>query len=156
MSTAPSTGQTAAPSNGTASTPTADAGAAPGSAAGGSPDRARRAAEFLGYFSVGLGLAELLVPRAMQRVIGVARPSGLNSATMQVMGAREVGAGLAILNSRDPAPAVWARVAGDALDVALLGVTLANGKNDRGRTMFALGNVLAITALDVLTARSLP
>lgn len=115
----------------------------------------QRTSEFLGYFSIGLGLAELLVPRAMQRVIGVARPRGGNATTMQVMGLREIAAGVAILGSRDRAPAVWARVAGDALDLALLGVTLANAKNERGRTLFALGNVAAITALDVLTARRL-
>ena len=50
---------------------------------------------------------------------------------------------------------MWARVAGDALDITLLGVTLANDRNQRGRTLFALGNVLAITALDVVTARRL-
>lgn len=132
-------------------TPAATAGAAGRSAGGGT----RRTAEFLGYFSVGLGLAELLVPRAMQRVIGVARPAGGSAATMQVFGAREIGAGVAILGSTNPAPAVWARVAGDALDIAVLGVTLANNKNQRGRTLFALGNVLAITALDVITARRL-
>ncbi len=116
---------------------------------------AARAAEFLGYFSIGLGLAELLVPRVMQRVIGVARPRDANSTTMQVMGLREIAAGVAILASRDQAPAVWARVAGDALDLALLGVTFANDRNDRGRTLFATANVVAVTALDVLTARRL-
>jgi hypothetical protein len=120
-----------------------------------SEDAARSSAAFLGYFSVGLGLAELLIPRAVQRFVGVAEPRGGTAALTQAFGARELGAGIAILTSRDPAPAVWARVAGDALDIAALGVTLANGRNGRARTLFALGNVLAITALDVLTARRL-
>jgi uncharacterized membrane protein len=50
---------------------------------------------------------------------------------------------------------MWARVAGDALDLALLGKAMANPDNGRGRTMFATANVLAVTALDIIAAREL-
>ncbi len=112
-------------------------------------------ADLLGYFSLGLGLAELLAPNLMSRLIGVKHPDETNRATMRVMGAREITAGIGILASQQPAKAVWARVAGDALDLALLGKTLANSENDRGRTLFAAVNVLAVTALDITTARQL-
>ena len=112
-------------------------------------------ADFLGYFSIGLGLAEVLAPTAMSRVIGVKEPDERNKRTMQLMGLREISHGVAILSTQTPAKAVWARVAGDALDLAFLGKTLANPDNDKGRTLFATANVLAVTALDVMCAREL-
>jgi uncharacterized membrane protein len=112
-------------------------------------------ADGLGYFSIGLGLAELLAPSAMSRLIGVKHPDERNLTTMRAMGLREIGHGLAILSNQQPAKAVWSRVAGDVLDLALLGRTLANPENDRGRTLFATANVLAVAALDVMTARQL-
>jgi uncharacterized membrane protein len=112
-------------------------------------------ANFLGVFSVGLGLAEFLAPNVMSRVVGVKHPDATNRATMRLMGLREIGHGVSILSNQQPAKALWARVAGDALDLALLGNTLANGENDRGRTLFATANVLAVTALDVMCAKQL-
>jgi uncharacterized membrane protein len=112
-------------------------------------------ADGLGYFSIALGLAEVLAPNAMSKLIGVKNPDGRNHATMRAMGLREIIAGVGILSSQQPAKAVWARVAGDAIDLALLGKTLANPDNDTGRTLFATANVLAVTALDVATARLL-
>src|SRR4051812_38751678 len=112
-------------------------------------------ADFLGYFSIGLGLAEFLAPSVMTRVIGVKNPDDRSRTTMRLMGLREIGHGLAILSNQQPGKAVWSRVAGDALDLALLGKTLSNPDNDRGRTLFATANVLAVTALDVMCAKQL-
>ena len=112
-------------------------------------------ADFLGYFSIGLGLAEFLAPQVMSRLIGVKHPDERNRTTMRLMGLREITHGVAILSNQFPAKAVWSRVAGDALDLALLGKTFANPENDRGRTTFATLNVLAVTALDVMAARQL-
>jgi uncharacterized membrane protein len=112
-------------------------------------------ADFLGYFSIGLGLAEFLAPQVLSRVIGIKHPNERNRATMRLMGLREIGHGLSILSNQHPEKALWSRVAGDALDLALLGATMANPENDRGRTTFATLNVLAVTALDVMCARQL-
>jgi uncharacterized membrane protein len=112
-------------------------------------------ADFLGYFSIGLGLAEVLAPQAMSRLIGVKHPDERNRTTMRLMGIREITHGVAILSNQYPAKSVWSRVAGDALDLALLGRTFANPENDRGRTLFATLNVLAVAALDVMAARQL-
>ena len=112
-------------------------------------------ADFLGYFSLGLGLAEVLAPQLISRLIGINDPDDRSRATVRLMGVREIGHGLLILSNQRPAKAVWARVAGDALDLALLGRTLANPENDRGRTVLAAANVLAVTALDVMAARQL-
>ena len=112
-------------------------------------------ADFLGYFSLGLGLAQFLMPAVIARVIGLRDPDERSHATMRMLGLREIGHGVAILSNQQPATAVWSRVAGDALDLTLLGRVLANPENDRGRTMFGIANVLAITALDVMTAQQL-
>ncbi len=114
-----------------------------------------RTADFLGYFSLGLGLAELLAPKVMNRVVGVKHPDAASVGAMRAMGLREIGHGVAILTNQHPEKAVWSRVAGDALDLALLGRTFANPDNDRGRTLFATLNVLAVAAVDLMTARQL-
>jgi uncharacterized membrane protein len=85
----------------------------------------------------------------------VLHPDDTNRATMRLMGLREIGHGVSILSNQQPRKAVWSRVVGDALDLALLARTAANPENDRGRTLFATMNVLAVTALDVMTAKQL-
>jgi uncharacterized membrane protein len=112
-------------------------------------------ADFLGYFSIGLGLAEVIAPQLMSRLIGIKRPNERNRTIMRLLGLREIGHGVAILSNQQPKKAVMSRVAGDAIDIALLGATLANSENDRGRTLFATANVLAVTALDVMAAKAL-
>ena len=111
-------------------------------------------ADFLGVFSLGLGLAQVLAPATMSKVCGIADADG-NRGLMRALGAREISHGVAILSRQQPEKALWSRVAGDALDLALLGKAMANPENSRGRTLFATANVLAVTALDVMAARQL-
>ena len=106
----------------------------------------------LGWFSIGLGLAELLAPRGVAKVAGVKGNTGL----IQLLGLREIAHGVAIFaQGRRPAGALWARVAGDALDLACLGAAFASPDSDKARLAFATSNVLAVTALDLLCARQL-
>ncbi|HEX8147339.1 MAG TPA: SRPBCC family protein [Pyrinomonadaceae bacterium] len=106
----------------------------------------------LGWFSIGLGLAELLAPRGVAKVAGVRGNTGL----IRLFGLREIASGIAIFTQgRRPAGAVWSRVVGDALDLACLGAAYASPGNDKGRLTFATANVLAVTALDVLCAQQL-
>ena len=111
-------------------------------------------ADFLGVFSLGLGLAQVLAPETMSKICGIEDAEG-NAPVMRALGAREISHGIAILSKQQPEKAVWSRVAGDALDLALLGKAMANPDNHRGRTLFATMNVLAVTALDVMCARQL-
>jgi uncharacterized membrane protein len=106
----------------------------------------------LGWFSIGLGLAELLAPRGVAKVAGMRG----NTTLIRLFGLREIASGIAIFaGGRRPAGPVWSRVAGDALDLACLGAAYANPGNDKARLTFATANVLAVTALDVLCARQL-
>jgi uncharacterized membrane protein len=112
-------------------------------------------ADFLGLFSIGLGLSQALMPGLLARVVGIDHEDERNRTVMRLMGMREISHGLALLSNQQPEKAAWSRVAGDALDLALLGKALANPDNKRGRTLFATANVLAVTALDVMCAKQL-
>jgi uncharacterized membrane protein len=114
---------------------------------------AEKLARGLGWFSLGLGLAELLAPRAVARMAGV---RGRNAGMIRLFGLREIAHGVAIFAQGErPAAAVWSRVAGDALDLAALGVAFASPDSNKGRLTFATANVLAVTALDVICAQRL-
>ena len=106
----------------------------------------------LGWFSIGLGLAEVLAPRGIAKVAGVRGNTGL----IRLLGLREIAHGIAIFTQgKRPAEAVWSRVVGDALDLACLGAAFASPDSSKGRVAFATANVLAVTALDVLCAQQL-
>src|SRR5206468_745598 len=59
-----------------------------------------RIASGLGYFSIALGLAELLAPRAVSRAAGLEG----HETVVQAYGAREIATGIAILTSHDATP----------------------------------------------------
>lgn len=108
----------------------------------------------LGWFSVALGAAELLFPRGVARVSGIARP---HSALTRLFGARELASGIGILTSRGQAQEPWikARVAGDGLDLATLGLALLSPRNQRSLTLMSVVAVAGVTALDVLASQEL-
>jgi uncharacterized membrane protein len=107
----------------------------------------------LGWFSLGLGLAEMLAPRQVARLIGIA-PTERAVNTLRAMGAREFGTGLVILRRPDNPAGLWARVAGDAVDLSLLG-SARRDSTSPGRTTVAATAVLGATALDALCAMQL-
>ncbi|MDQ1469453.1 MAG: hypothetical protein QOJ99_933 [Bryobacterales bacterium] len=110
-----------------------------------------RLARGLGWYSIGLGLTELLAPRAIARLTGTTN----HQALIRSYGLREIAHGVAILNRPRSAAAVWSRVPGDALDLASLGRALASPRNDRGKTIGAMAAVAGTTAVDVLCALKL-
>jgi uncharacterized membrane protein len=105
----------------------------------------------LGWFSIGLGLAEVLAPRFISRMIGARED---HSTLMRAFGFRELAAGAMILGGMRAA-GCWSRVAGDALDLACLGKTIGTEGSDKGRAIFATVNVAAVTAMDAMTAWNL-
>lgn len=110
-------------------------------------DRGEGLARFMGLFSLGLGLAEVLAPDAMARLVG-AEPSRTTRNTMRSMGAREIVSGIGVLANPDPAQWMQARIAGDALDLALLGKAMAGDRKER--TTLALLAVIGAAAADVV------
>ena len=108
----------------------------------------------LGWFSIGLGLAELAAPKAVSRLIGI-DPSGRTSVTLRALGARELASGLGILARPRDARPLWSRVVGDAIDLGLLGWAFGAKRTSTQRLVAASVAVLGITAIDVLTSRRL-
>lgn len=108
---------------------------------------AKKVARGLGWFSIGLGLTEVLAPGKLESMLGIKRNRGI----LRGFGLREIAAGVALLAEPDQSKWVWGRVAGDALDIAALVAALPRSYRRNG-VIFALANVLAVTAVDIATA----
>jgi hypothetical protein len=111
----------------------------------GSADRLARG---LGWFSIGLGLTELLAPRAITRTLGLQGKEGL----VRAFGFRELGHGMLSL-SVDKHVGLWSRVAGDVLDIATVLPALSPGNRKRGNAELAFVMLLGVTVLDILGAQ---
>ena len=115
---------------------------------------AERRARGLGWFSLGLGLAQIAAPRAVARLIGV-RDDDENRNAMFAIGLREITSGVGILTQPAQPAWTWSRVGGDVMDVALLGRAFRSEDTDRTRAGVATAAVLGVTLLDVLTSQQL-
>ncbi len=109
----------------------------------------RDMARGLAWFGIGLGLAELLAPRAVARAAGLRGHEGL----LQAFGAREIASGAVILAAKDPEAWLWTRVAGDVLDGLLLSAGMKAGNPGRQRAMLATLAVAPVVVLDAVYAR---
>jgi uncharacterized membrane protein len=115
---------------------------------------AERLARALGWFSLGLGLAEVVAPRAMARMIGANDTDSARNALI-ALGLREIASGVGILTQPRAAGWLWARVGGDMMDLALLGTELRSDTSDRNRVAMATAAVLGVTVLDVVAGQRL-
>ena len=93
----------------------------------------------LGIFSIALGVTEILFPRAIARM----SDARLSPGFVRLCGAREVVTGIGMLMAWKRAPWMWARVAGDAVDIAAT------------RRPAAIAALAGVTALDIATAAQL-
>ena len=80
------------------------------------PDRLARA---LGWFSIGLGVAELVAPGKLARMLGLEDKEGL----IRAYGARELASAVPTLSVDKPV-GLASRIAGDALDLGTLATAL--------------------------------
>jgi hypothetical protein len=104
----------------------------------------------LGIASVALGLSELAAPRRVALAAGVA-PTTRSRRVVQLLGLREIGHGAAVLAGSPRL--VWTRVAGDAIDVALLGKALMAAGANRRRGGISIAILTVIGAADVWAAK---
>lgn len=111
----------------------------------GSADRLARG---LGWYSIGLGLVELLAPRAITRALGLQGREGL----VRAFGIRELGHGMLSL-SVDKQVGLWSRVVGDVLDIAAILPALSPYNRKRDNAEVALVVLLGVTVLDILGAK---
>lgn len=118
----------------------------------GRQDRLARLVQTLGWFSVGLGLAQLAAPRRLSQALGAGgRPN-----VVRAIGVRELASGVGILTQRRPSGWLWSRVAGDAMDLALLGAAARRSAAPRSRLGLAGAAVAGIAALDLLASLKSP
>jgi hypothetical protein len=113
------------------------------------------AARGLGWASIGIGLAEMVMPGQVQSLLGLDdRPR--HRGVLRVLGARELMHGLGILSEKRATGAMtvglWSRVVGDVLDTALLGVAATKTRRP-GRFALVSAMVLGIGLADMLTAK---
>ena len=105
-------------------------------------------AKGMGVFSFALGIPQVLAPGRVNRMIGV-RDDATTRMWMRAVGAREIAAGVGIFSQRRPTPWLWARVAGDTMDLALLGTALRAKSRRPTRTLAATGAVAGAFAADL-------
>lgn len=112
-------------------------------------ERALALARGLGWFSIGLGLVQVLAPHRVTHAAGIDGQERL----MGQYGVREIVNGVGLLASRDPVPWLQSRVTGDVVDAGTLALGLAG--RDRGRSGMALLAVLGVLALDIVCMQAL-
>ena len=106
----------------------------------------------LGWVSIAIGVSEIACAKPIARMLGVegARTEGI----LRVLGVREICHGIDILSHRDPTPGVFARVAGDMLDGALLAVAAKNTTSPAG-VATAAALVTPVVVADMVDAAKL-
>jgi hypothetical protein len=103
----------------------------------------------LGWFSIGLGLVELVAPQTITRALGMEGQENL----IRSYGTREIGSGILSL-STEKNLGLWSRVGGDGLDIATLMTALRDDNPKKQNVSMALAMVAGITALDLVAAQS--
>jgi hypothetical protein len=99
----------------------------------------------LGWFSLGLGLAELLAADKIADALGMKGQENL----IRAYGMREIGSGVMTL-SVDKHVGLMSRVGGDLLDIATLMPALSDDNPKRDNASFAMAMVLGVTMLDLI------
>ncbi|ESY89669.1 hypothetical protein NKI12_32300 [Mesorhizobium australicum] len=114
------------------------------SVVGASEKLARR----LGWFSIALGVAELVGGERIARALGMSGKEDL----IRAYGAREISSGILSL-SVDKQAGLWSRVAGDGLDIATLLTAYRHDNPKRDNVGLALAMFAGITLLDIIGAK---
>ena len=118
--------------------------------------RDEKLATALGWASLGLGLPQTIAPRRFAEAIGVRADDRVEAVTRFACGVRELQAAAGILKISDPPTMwLWARVAGDVLDLALLGIAAGDDPKDARRIRIAAGAVAGIALVDLYAAIAL-
>lgn len=106
----------------------------------------------LGIFSIALGAVEILANRRIARALDNDDATTRN--TLKAFGVREIAAGANLLAAPAHSTNMWNRVAGDAIDMAALG--LAARRAPKSAAVWgAVAFVAAAAAVDYITARAL-
>ncbi|PZG14261.1 cyclase [Micromonospora craterilacus] len=109
-------------------------------------------ARFLGWLSLGLGVASLGAGPRASRLCGV-DDSRAARTVLRIAGLRELGHAATLLIPRRAGWGAWTRVAGDAVDLTALAVALRSRRGPRRRRLvLATSAVAGLTAMDLYAA----
>ena len=104
----------------------------------------------LGWFSIGLGLTELLAAPRLTRALGAEG----NENIVRAMGARELAHGVLCL-SIDNGFGAWTRVGGDAVDLAALAALYRDDNPKKANVGLAIAAVVGCAIADFAAAQSI-
>jgi uncharacterized membrane protein len=106
----------------------------------------------LGWLSLALGVGALAEPGPLARLTGV-DDDPTSWAVIRGVGARELGHAAGLITGGRPGRWAWTRVAGDAMDLALLGRALTDRCGERRRRVaLTTAAIAGITAIDLAVA----
>jgi uncharacterized membrane protein len=111
-------------------------------------------ARAMGIFSIGLGVGLVTAPGSMARLVGLESANGTRS-MLRARGVSEITQGLGILTRPRPTGWMSSRVAGDAMDLALLGVAMATKAERPRRVAAAMAAVAGVTIPDLVGSAKL-
>jgi uncharacterized membrane protein len=117
-------------------------------------DGSEQLARTLGWFSLALGLAKLATPGAITRLIGV-RQDEDSELVVRIIGLREIATGVGILAQPSSPLWPWLRVAGDAMDLALLGTALRSDYAAHDKVAKTMAAVAGVTLVDLVGSQQL-
>lgn len=102
----------------------------------------------IGLFSLGLGVFELVAPGKLTRTFGLEGKETL----VRGYGLREIAGGIGTL-SINPQPALWARFAGDLMDLGTVALgTRSDDEKERRNAWIGVGAAVGFAALDAFAA----
>jgi hypothetical protein len=104
----------------------------------------------LGWFSIGLGMTELLAAPRLTRALGVEGRENF----VRAMGARELLHGVLCLSTNNDVGA-WTRVGGDMLDLTALAAAYRDDNPKKGNVAVAIAAVIGCTIADLAAAQSI-
>ncbi len=105
----------------------------------------------LGLFSLFLGTVQLVAGKQIKQALGLPMPTSF----VQAFGARELLSGFVSLAHPDNKGPMGLRIAGDAADLAVLGVALLPSNRQRHLAALATAAVIGVTVLDFAAATAL-
>ncbi len=113
---------------------------------------ANRLATTIGLISIGFGIFDTIRARRLATNVGME-----SDLAFRLAGAREIATGFAALVPPFASVAILLRLAGDAVDLATLGLTAAKPSNEKRATaLLGVAVVAAVTLVDAIAMRQLP
>lgn len=114
-------------------------------------ESAKTDAMLLGVFSYALGTWQVLRPGAVNRFMGVPDHNP-NHILQRILGVREIASGTGVLFGKNTSGWLWFRVAGDVMDISIIGGTLAAQLGTRKRLIGTIVFLTTVLFYDVKAA----